>query len=111
MATLDFNDAYIVVDEDRNILVMRKLGALPPGIEKDNTLSFAEKQELKPVENVFVETQLSLTEEGKKLLAQLKEIVITKDAGSNLNQPGRYYFHPQRVKELKDIISNFSQSE
>ena len=111
MVELDFNDAYIVVDEERNILVMRKLGNLPPDFEKNNRLSFAEKQELKPVENVFIESQLSLTEEGKKLLAKLKEVVITQDAGSTLNQPGRYYLHPKRIEELKKIISEYSLSE
>jgi len=42
---LDFNDAYIFVDEDRTILVMRKLGPLPVELE-DKSLSFIEKQEM-----------------------------------------------------------------
>jgi len=107
---LDFNDAYIFVDEDRTILVIRKLGPLPVELE-DKSLSFIEKQELRPVEGVFIEPQLNLTEKGKQLLKQLIETVITQDAGATLNQPGRYYLHSKRIETLKNIIQEHSVTD
>ena len=107
---LDFNDAYIFVDEDRTILVMRKLGPLPVELE-DKTLSFIEKQEMRPVEGVVIESQLNLTEKGKQLLKQLIETVIVQDAGVDSNQPGRYYLHPKRIETLKNIIQEHSVTD
>ncbi len=106
----DFNDAYIFVDEDKTILVMRKLGPLPVELE-DKSLSFIEKQEMRPVEGVFIEPQLNLTKKGKQLLKQLIDTVITQDAGAALNQPGRYYLHSKRIETLKDIIQEYSVTD
>ncbi len=107
MPEFDFNDAYIFVDEKRNLLVMRKLGDLPQNIDV-SSLSFAERQELRPVENVITEEQLVLTEEGKRLLLELKRVVIIKDAGSEFGVPGRYYLHPSRLEALKKLIAAYA---
>jgi hypothetical protein len=108
MSVLDFNDAYIFVDEKRNLLVMRKLGPLPSEINAAN-LSFIERQELRPVEKVITEEQLALTQEGKKQLVELKKLVIIKDAQSAMDVPGRYYLCPARIEVLKAIIRQYSQ--
>ncbi|MDL1955803.1 MAG: hypothetical protein LWW95_01940 [Candidatus Desulfofervidus auxilii] len=105
---IDFNDAYIIVDKERNILVMRKLGPLPEEFKNDKSLSFIEKQELRPVEMVLLEEKLNLTEEGKKRLILLKKAVIEEDAGSKIDEPGRYYLKPERIEALKAIIKEFS---
>ncbi len=108
MSDLDFNDAYIFVDERRNLLVMRKLGPLPAEINPED-LSFIQGQELRPVEKVITEEQLALTQEGKEQLVELKKVVITKDAQSSMDTPGRYYLHPARIEILKKIIKQYSQ--
>ena len=101
-----FNDAYLDTWTGRRLLVLRRLGGLPPEIERFLATGAGlplPEAELCPVLSCTTDAHLSLSPDQRQRLERLKDAVLA-DCGQPSEAVGRFPLSPERLEELRAIM-------
>ena len=107
-----FNDAYVDTWTGRRLLVMRRLGELPPDVARlqaEGAELPMPEAEFRPVHSCTTDESLELSPDQRERLERLKDAVLA-DHGQAPRATGRWPLAPERLRELAAIVSGEAAS-